>query len=259
MNYLAFIILIPFAAILPFYLKAEKQEKFRTATTLKVILSGLCACCALLGFLLLSGSLSFPGFPSLPGDLSLPGNSSSPGFLPGESPLYARAFVFVALACAVVGDYFMQFTRLDEKKFGVGIVFFALTQVFLIISLLIRHGIAWPEFAMTAAIFFFVLLLMKAQRWQAGRALAPLSVYIALVIFMTSKAALPLAACIKAGDNSIIIVPLFFMAAGATLVLVSDLLLGISLFKPGSKIGVGVKLTTYFCGLMLIALSNSFY
>ena len=234
MNHYAFIIAMPFAAILPFYLKAEKQEKFRAATALKVTLSALCAFCALLGCL------------------------SPPGFLPGEMHSYARAFVAIALACAVAGDYFMQFTRLDEKKFAAGIVFFALTQVFLIISLSIRHGVAWPEFAMTAAIFFFVLLLMKMQRWQAGRAFAPLSVYIALVIFMMSKAVLPLAACFKAGDYSIIMVPLLLMAAGAALVLVSDLLLGISLFMPDSKIGVGVKLTTYFCGLMLIALSNSF-
>jgi hypothetical protein len=48
-----------------------------------------------------------------------------------------------------------------------------------------------------------------------------------------------------------------FMAAGAVLIFVSDLLLGISAFKPRSKVRIEPKLTAYFCGLLLIALSNS--
>jgi uncharacterized membrane protein YhhN len=220
-NYYAFLIIIPFVVLLPFYFRAEKQENFNRSMAFKLSLSGLCTLCALLGF----------AFVSMPVDFS-------------------RILVIFALVCAFLGDYFLQYIMLDEKKFAIGILCFAGTQVFLIIFLCTRYGVSWPDFVMTAVVFFFVHLLTKKQRWELGRAMIPLYTYMVILIFMMSKAVLPLLGGYGVSLSMIL------MAAGGILFLLGDILLGTSAFKPGSGPLLYPKQSAYFCAILLIALSN---
>ena len=222
MKFFPFAVIILFIILLPIYIHAEKHGGFKKATTIKLILSGLCSVCALLGFAL--GGTNFDCL---------------------------NILVVLALVCALFGDYFLQFIRLDAKKFNIGIICFALTQIFLIIYLIARHGISWQEFVMTAVIAVGVLILMVKQKWQLGSAQAPLSVYTVLLAFMTSKAILALF------SSNGITLSVILMAAGAALFLLSDLLLGIWNYNTGKRIHANMNWITYFCAILLIALSIS--
>ncbi|MCL1847930.1 MAG: lysoplasmalogenase [Coriobacteriia bacterium] len=221
MSYYPVLFVVPFLVLLPIYLHARKKGAFRKATVLKLTLSGLCTLCALLGF-------AFWGI-----------HNNALGVL-----------IVIALLCAIFGDYFLQFMRLDERKSTVGILCFALTHVLLIVFLCLRHGVSWPEFVLTAVIMACVQVIMIRQKWELGRTKTLLVLYTSILGFMTSKAVLALFA------SPVITLPVALMAVGAVLLVFSDLLLGKNSFAPVGKSPSGVHLIIYFCGLLLIALSS---
>ena len=221
MKYYPIAIIVILVVLLPIYMREEKRSNFVRATTFKLIVSGLCSLCALLGL-----------------------------FLANEASIDERIPVIVALVCAIFGDYFLQYIRLDSKKFNIGIGCFSLTQISLIAFLVIRDGLSWPEFVSTAVISLGVLILMIAQKWNLGSAKIPLSIYTVLLAFMSSKAVIAL-------FGAVVTPSMCFMAAGAVLFLLSDLLLGIWNFKTGKRAYANLNWITYFCGILLIALSVS--
>ena len=216
------VIVVCYVILLCFYLRMEARHDFLRATTLKLTLGALFCimgvACVLT--LMLAGMLEVPDI-----------------------------LVLCGLICAIGGDYFLQFIRLDAKKFNIGIFFFALTQCFLIASLLLRFGLGWQEFVITVVVLLLVLLLMKKQDWQLGRARLPLTVYTVLLVFMASKAV--------AGMFSMEALPVrsAVMASGAVLFLVSDLFLGIWNYHSDKWIHAKLNWITYFAGMILIALS----
>ncbi|MCL2807526.1 MAG: lysoplasmalogenase [Coriobacteriia bacterium] len=217
-----------FFVALPFYLRAESNvgkgpHEFKKAALLKITVSGICALCALLGFIIWGAEIEC-----------------------------VRIFIPIALICSVVGDYFLQYIALDEKKFKVGILFFALTQVFLIVFLCLHHGVSWPEFAITAVFVGSIIALVTKQKWELGEAKIPLYVYVALLVFMASKAVLPLFGLTG------ISIPLILMAAGALLFVLSDTLLGFKYFSGGKESTSKLYLITYFFAILCIALSSLF-
>ena len=217
-----------FLVVLPIYLRSESRiedgpKSFQKAALLKITTSGICALCALLGF-----------------------------FIWGIPTELVRAFIPLALICSVVGDYFLQYIILDEKKFTIGIVFFALTQVFLNVFLCLHHGISWPEFVITAVLAVFVWVLVTKLNWPLGKAKVPLIFYVALLLLMASKSILPLF------SNTGITLPIALMAAGALLFVLSDSLLGIKYFSGREQTNSKNYLITYFCAILLIALSSLF-
>ena len=219
---------VAFVIALPIYLKAEGNiaagpREFKKAALLKITVSGICALCALLGF-----------------------------FIWGMHENLALAFVSVALICSVVGDYFLQYIILDEKKFKIGILFFALTQVFLSVFLSLYHGISWPEFAIAAAVVAGAWIMVTVLKWELGEAKYPLLVYVGLLAFMVSKSVLALFG--GAGISPALVL----MAAGAVFFIVSDSLLGIKYFAGGKESKSKIYLITYFLAIFLIALSSIF-
>ena len=160
--------------------------------------------------------------------------------------------VSVALICSVVGDYFLQYIVLDEKKFKIGILFFALTQVFLSIFLSMYHGVSWLEFVIAVAVVAGAWIMVTVLKWELGEAKYPLLVYVGLLVFMTSKSVLALfsGAGIAPG--------LVLMALGAVLFVISDSLLGIKYFGGGKESKSKIYLITYFCAIFFIAQSTVF-
>ena len=222
MNYLSLVFAIPFAVLLPLYIKAENQGGFKKPTTLKVLLSGLCALCALTGYILW-----------------------------GKHIDASRVLIVCALASAILGDYYLQFIQLDEKKYTRGLEFFSLTQFFFIVFLCALHGVAWPEIVITTAIAASALVIIKQQKWQLGDSKGPLMVYLFLLVFMTCKAVLAVF-----GDGGASVSNSLF-AAGAVCFIVSDVLLGFNNYQTKNSFG-SLHLVAYFCALLLIALSVSF-
>ena len=218
-NYYPFIFIVIFVVLLPIYLRAERLGGFKKATSLKLILSGLCAVCALLGF------------------------------LTGDKSDISRLLIVVAMVFAIFGDYYLQYIRLDEKKFNLGISAFGMTQIFLIISLSLKNGFSLFEIALTAIFSLCILLLMIKQRWKLGKARWPLTCYTLLLTYMTSKAILALV-----GDS--ITVNTILMAAGGTLFLISDFFLGIWNYHTDKRLHINLCWITYFSAIMFIALSN---
>ena len=218
-NFYLPIIIVIFIVLLPIYLRAERLSGFKKATSLKLILSGLCAVCALLGF------------------------------LAGDKSDITRLFIVIAMVFAIFGDYYLQYIRLDAKKFNLGISAFGMTQIFLIISLSIRNGFSLFEIALTAIFSLSILLLMTKQKWKLGKAQLPLTCYTLLLTYMTSKAILALF-----GES--ITVDVIFMAAGGILFLISDFFLGIWNYHTDKRLHLNLCWITYFSAIMFIALSN---
>lgn len=157
--------------------------------------------------------------------------------------------VLCGLICAIGGDYFLQFIRLDAKKFNTGILFFAITQCFLLASLFLRFGIGWQEFVITVVVLLLVLLMMKKQNWQLGKAQVPLTVYTVLLVLMAAKAVVSIFSPQAIVGRTVV------MAAGAVLFLISDLFLGIWNYHTDKKIHANLNWITYFSGMFLLALS----
>ncbi|MDR2035182.1 MAG: lysoplasmalogenase [Coriobacteriales bacterium] len=220
----ALIFTVAVVVLMPVYLLAEvrsgsQPKGFQKATALKMTISGLCALCALVGYLLW-------GMP--------------------EEPV--RAFIPLALVCSVAGDYYLQFISLDSRKLQTGILFFALTQLFLIVYLCLHYGVSWPEFALAAALTGSFLVVVFRRVLVLGKVQWPLVSYVALLGFMVSKAVLPL-------FGATITLSLVLLAGGALLFITSDLLLGIKNFSKRKKAGAKLHLIPYFCALLLLALS----
>ena len=74
-NYYPLVIIVLFVVLLPIYLRAERLGGFKKATSLKLILSGLCFICALLGF------------------------------FTGDKSDISRLFIVIAMIFAIFGDY----------------------------------------------------------------------------------------------------------------------------------------------------------
>lgn len=212
---------IPFLILMPIYLNTEKTGPFRSATALKLILSLMCATSAFLSYVA-------AGWNDIP-----------------------RLLVALGLIFAVFGDYYLQFIRLDENKFIKGILFFAATQVFLILSLFMRYGIGWLEFVITVVLLLLALVLMTKQKWELGGAQKPLMLYTLLLAFMASKA---VSAAIRGGGTTAVL-----MALGGAFFFLSDLILGIWNYKTSKRMHANLNWICYFTGIMLISISNSPY
>lgn len=229
-NYITLGIVIAFAVILVFYLFAEKKNDgkngFKKATALKLTLSGLFCLVGIISYYLLYNYNTY-----------------------GQIYQKMQMIVMISLFVAFAGDFFLQYIRLDIKKFKIGITCFSITQVLLIIAMGVIYSISWKEFVITAVALVLFLLLMKKQNWQLGEAQKILTIYTILISFMASKSVMVFVSDATQGT-------LLFMI-GAILFLVSDLLLGIWNYSSNKRVHANLNWITYFSGLMLIALSIS--
>jgi uncharacterized membrane protein YhhN len=208
------------------YHRAEKSKEFTSAMHAKITLSILfCVAGAVgIGWNLLHGKAEVGDF-----------------------------FIMAGLICAAFGDYFLQYIRVDYKKFNIGILCFALTQICLLAFLLTKQKFGWPELIVTIVILVLVLILMKYQKWNLGKAQGPLSVYTVLLTLMTSKAVtLAVTSLGIQGKEDI-----FVFAVGAVLFLLSDLVLGIWNYHSNRHRDANWNWITYFAAMFLIAASIS--
>jgi len=221
-----------YAALLVLYLRAEKHNDgsfgFKKATAVKLTLSLLFCAVALISYCLVV-------------------------FNPIRSAIgpTAHLFILLGLFAALPGDYFLQYIRLDVKKYITGILCFSATQALLIAALILLYppGTAgWVSVVIiTLGILFVMLSIMKKQNWQLGRERAVLTAYTILLAFMTAKAIHSVIANLSVSS--------LLFAAGAVFFLISDILLGIWNYHTGRRRHANLNWITYFTGMFLIALS----
>ncbi|MEG2957856.1 MAG: lysoplasmalogenase family protein [Christensenellaceae bacterium] len=214
MGWIQILILVVFLILLPIYIHAEKSWGFQKATTCKLALSGTVLINACIGLFI------------------------TPFWL-------MQGFVILALVFAFCGDYFLQFIKLDAKKFNIGILCFSMTQVVLLVMMFLNAGVSWVEFVVLAGLLLLALILMTVQKWELGSARIPLSVYTLLLALMTGKAVSMLVATPS--------IHTALLAMGAVLFFVSDLLLGIWNFRTNKRLHANLNWVTYFCGILLIS------
>lgn len=207
---------VPFVLLLAAYCVLEQKELFRPATALKVVLSAFVAVVAWA----YAAQRSFP------------------------APLLLMA---VGLTLAVPADYFLQYIKLDGKRYEAGILCFAGMHICLLLSFVDRYGVRWLEFILFAVILLVLLLLQTLQKWDLGAQKLPLSVYTVLVGFMAAKA-ISAGLCAPAPQT-------LLAAAGGLCFLVSDMILGVWSYHDGRKLYVLLNRIVYFTGQLLFAFS----
>jgi len=226
------VIVAAYAVLLVLYLRAEANnngvEGFKRATAIKFSLSGLfCATAVISGFMLYSISAKALTYIYLQGIMTS-----------------------AALGFAFFGDYYLQYIKLDIKKFKKGIGFFMATQILLIANMCLLNKVSYVEVIVTAAVLLLVLLLMKKQNWQLGEEKGRITAYTILLVFMASKAAVTFFDFTYGRTAGTLL-----FAIGAALFLISDILLGIWNYKSGARKYANLNWITYFSGMLLIALS----
>lgn len=222
------VILLVYAFLLFCYLNAEKLNNgylgFRMATGIKLLLGALFCTAAYLSYqMLCSFSNASAGYRTM------------------------SAFTVAALFFALGGDFFLQFIRLDEFKYKIGIIFFTACQVLLIIREIGIYGLSGSPFVLTAGVLLLVVCMMYVQRWQLGGAKYVLTVYTVCVAFMGCNGFM--AFLLYPGINSAL------FGIGALLFLISDIILGIWNYHNRRDLYADLNRIMYFAGVMMIALS----
>jgi hypothetical protein len=125
-NIVTTIIVAVYAVVLVFYLRAEVKNDggagFKKATALKLTLSGMfCGVAVLSQYLLFNNTV--------------------------RSLLYINIqwLVVAARGFAFFGDYYLQYIKLDVKKFKRGIGFFMVAQILLIAMMCLLYRWASPS------------------------------------------------------------------------------------------------------------------
>jgi len=221
-----------YATLLCIYLWAERQNSptggFRRATGIKLTLSALFCTVGVISYWYLI-------------------------FAPYRSATLPTTHIWILLGlfAALPGDYFLQYIKRDTKKYIAGILCFSATQIFLILGLFFLYppglwGVI-TVIVITITVMLPLLSVMKKQNWQLGKEKNVLSAYTVLITFMTAKAL-----------QSVLFHPSLssgVFAAGASLFLISDILLGLWNYHSGRRLHANLNWITYFTGMFLIALS----
>lgn len=229
-NHLTAVLVVIYAVLLVFYLRAEKNNDgkngFKKATILKLTLSGIFCGVAIISYYLLYN------------------------FSHRSQIFYTlQLLIVIGLFFALGGDFFLQYIRIDEKKYKIGISLFTCTQILFVANLCIFNGVGWKEVVITIVALLLFSLLMKKQNWQLGGEQKRVTAYTILLAFMASKGFVTMLHDMTVGS--------VLFSVGAILFLVSDIILGIWNYNTGKIKHAWLNWITYFSGNMLIALSIS--
>lgn len=206
--------LIPFAVLFAFYLWQENHYRFRAATALKVLLTAL-----LSGWILWSLFQSFS---------------------------VVRLLGAIGMLCAICGDYYLQYIKLDNRKFVRGVIAFALTQVFYLAAFHVAVGFVWTE-AACFVVFGGISAFFKLHfRWDTGPADPWLTVYTVLITCTGAKAA-SLLLC--SGGNPWLI----WCGIGGVLFYFSDMVLGVWSYEKPHILIADLNWLLYFFGQFFLA------
>ena len=209
------IIVLLYTALLAYYIFLEKQEKFKNATIVKVILSafasGVCVYAAIV-----IGSYVFY--------------------------IFALGMVF-----AIPADFFLQYIKTDLMKYRAGIFFFGLMHICLLVSFYIIYTVTYLEFVLFAIFIGILLAFMLIGKWKIGPERMQLNIYTVLVVFMAAKAV----SLYFTIPNPALFV--LMLSLGGLLFFISDVFLGIWAYSKDKFIYLALNRAIYFTGQLCLA------
>jgi len=194
----------------------EKQDKFRSATILKVVLSAYAASVSICAAINLNELIFY---------------------------IFALGLIF-----AVPADYFLQYIITDLKKYRAGILCFGLMHICLLISFYLTYKVAIYEFIIFVIFIGILLAFQILGKWKMGEEKNQLTVYTVFVVFMAAKA-ISIYITEPAGQLFTLI-----LAFGGLFFFISDLFLGIWAYSGSRKfLYLTLNRTIYFSGQLCLA------
>ncbi|MEX1375883.1 MAG: lysoplasmalogenase [Eubacteriales bacterium] len=170
-------------------------------------------------------------------------------YISKDVPAEYALWIIAALVFGLIGDLFLVFPNII-KSFILGLVAFLIGQIIYGVTFLRFNGFMAYDVLIYAAIVGCSLLAYKRSSLQLGKMKMPVLFYLLIIAFMYTMGVSTL---YKGGFNTATTV---FIVAGATLFLISDILLAFVRFQPDSKPYLrGMNLALYYSGQILLALS----
>jgi len=211
------LIIVVYAALLTYYIILEKQDKFVPATALKVIISAFASGVCVYGAVMLSNYVFY---------------------------IFALGMVF-----AVPADFFLQYIKSDLMKYRIGICFFGLMHICLLISFYIIFAITIIEFILFAVFIGILLAFQLIGKWEIGAEKMQLNVYTVLVVLMAAKA---ISLYFTVPNPPLYI---FMVSLGGLLFYISDLFLGIWAYSGQKEkfVYLALNRSVYFAGQICLA------
>ncbi|MCL2820820.1 MAG: lysoplasmalogenase [Oscillospiraceae bacterium] len=209
------IVVIVYAALLAYYIMLEKQEKFRNATIIKVVLSAIASGCAIFAAIIINSYVFY---------------------------IFALGMIF-----AVPADYFLQYIKINLMKYRVGIFFFGLMHICLLVSFYILYPVSIVEFIIFTVFIGILLAFQLIGKWQIGEEKLQLTIYTVLVVLMASKAV----SLFFTIPNPLLFI--LFVSLGGLFFFVSDLFLGIWAYSKEKFVYLALNRIIYFTGQLCLA------
>ena len=206
-------VLIPFTICFLLYIRQENLYRFRTATALKITLTMTLAVCLIVAL--------------------------------------ARDFSPVLLAAAVGmllcsgGDFYLQYTRRDVRKFTRGTTLFGVGQVCNITALFLLAPYHWSGLAVLAALLALAVALKGIGRWDTSANEPWLTIYTVLVA-MTAAKSLSVAIVLAGKPGGLL------LGLGGLLFFLSDMVLGIWNYRKNHILLADLNWLLYFAGKFLL-------
>jgi len=210
---MTYFIIIPYCILLACYILLEKQEKFWSATILKVILSAYASACCFYAAIQLNHYIFY---------------------------IFAVGLLF-----AVPADYFLQYIKSDLKKYRIGIFSFGAMHVCLLISFYLIYKVTFYEIIILAIFLSLLLTFQKIGKWKMGAEKSQLTIYTVLVVGMAAKATSLYIIEPSIHTLAASLGGLFFFG--------SDLFLGIWAYSKDKFIYLALNRIIYFTGQLCLA------
>ena len=211
MNYIIWIL---FITLLLIYCNEEKKDNFKKATILKVTLSAFVAVVTIYSAIKL-------------------GNKEE------------HIFIAFGLTMAVPADYFLQYIKKDITKYRIGIFFFGLMHIFLLLAFYQLFGLNYQALILIVIFLVILTVIQVVEKWNLGKTKYQLSVYTILVTVMAANAITSYLISPSTSTISLALGGLFFF--------ISDIFLGKWGYYKEKFIYLFLNRTVYFIGQMLIA------
>lgn len=166
-----------------------------------------------------------------------------------QTPLSYSAFIVAALVLGLIGDAFLVYDK-NPKFFMLGLVTFLLGQIVYGTVFLSVNGFMWYDLIIYAVMLSAVFIVYPKTNVELGEMKKPVLLYYIIILYMFTMA---VSSIYKGGFNTLTTI---FVASGAFLFLLSDVILTFNLFdKNAPKSTKAWVLITYYAAQSLLALS----
>lgn len=206
-------VLIPFAIAFCGYIALEDTYQFRAATAVKVVLTTTLAVCLWVNVM--------------------------------QGYSLTKLLFALGMTFAIAGDFFLQYIQRDNRKFIIGIFFFAGTHLCYLPALFLLFSARWWHLIPLVVCVGVVLVLKLGGRWDTTAADPWITLYTGLVSATAAKGfTLLLLPQLPAGG--------FVLALGCILFYLSDVVLGIWNYQKSHIALADLNWLFYFAGQFCI-------